>query len=323
MKIVAFFLLVTTASTTFDFDAFKQLVKNKPAEAIEQYQREIVRPGLSVETQYDLHFAAIRASAMAFDNQVFSNAVKALQADEFQTLVEQNKVKLVSNIGVGYRLRDQNEQAILHYRCAMNASSNYHHKSALKVNIAIAYMRLGQPTVGYDLLIGIDSELLPSFMQAGLNTALGNALFTLGKYQEALTHYQRASAYHTKAGNGRGVWEVELNTLGVYILRQELMPYFDKLKALAQDKRFVAQTAHYMKWLALLAQRLEAEQRGKVFSTTEDMQALALGAAKEGYARIVNAHIDQFTLPLLHVSKFSANRAPLPDELAKPWCRSL
>ncbi|TMN32410.1 hypothetical protein CWC03_23415, partial [Pseudoalteromonas sp. S2755] len=82
----------------------------------------------------------------------------------FKGLADEDRAKILTNIGVGYRRRIQNEQAIWHYRCAMHATASIQQNSALKVNIAIANTRLAQPAIRYRLLKRVDREMLPSFI---------------------------------------------------------------------------------------------------------------------------------------------------------------
>lgn len=321
MAIFVLGLLALMANAEVDLDAFESLVKNAPDEALKAYQNAIARDDLAAADLYQLHYLAIRASASTFNNAMFIKALDSLKAPAFKTLADEDSAKILTNISVGYRRRNQNEQAIWHYRCAMNASASFQHKSALKVNIAIAYTRLEQPAIGYNLLKSVDREMLPSFMQAGLLTALGNATFEMGEADEALSYYVDAATHYAKDENYRAVKQVSINGLGIYVLNSDFSNYHKALAEIATEPSLIEDNQHYLGWLRELVQQLEQNKQALTVSTT--MKAYALGAANTGYASMVNAHIDKFNLLLPKVTSQIIVRDPLPVELGKHWCPKL
>ncbi|AXR00254.1 hypothetical protein [Pseudoalteromonas piscicida] len=321
MTILVIGFLALMANAEVDLDAFESLVKNAPDEALKVYQYEIARQDLSVQDLYQLHYQAIKASASTFNNAIFIKALDTLKEPRFQALADEDKAKILTNIGVGYRRRNQNEQAIWHYRCAMNASVSSQHKSALKVNIAIAYTQLGQPAVGYNLLKSVDKGRLPNFMQAGLLTALGNVTFAKGEADEALNYFIKAATQYEKDENYRAVKQVSINSLGIYVLNSDFSSYRKALAEIATEPSLLDDNQHYLGWLRALVQQLEQGKQAVTVSTT--MKAYSLGAAKTGYASMVNAHIDKFNLSLPKVAPQIAVRDPLPVELGKIWCPKL
>ncbi|WPU31551.1 hypothetical protein SIO17_21265 [Pseudoalteromonas piscicida] len=321
MTILVIGFLALMANAEVDLDEFELLVKNSPGEALKVYQNAIAQEDLPVQDLYQLHYQAIRASASTFNNAIFIKALDTLKAPPFKIFADQDKAKILTNIGVGYRRRNQNEQAIWHYRCAMNASVSSQHKSALKVNIAIAYTRIGQPAVGYNLLKSVDQERLPNFMQAGLLTALGNATFAKGEADEALSYFINAATHYAKDDNYRAVKQVSINSLGIYVLNSDFSSYHKALANIAAEPSLIEDNQNYLGWLRELVQQLEQNKQAVTVSTT--MKAYSLGAANAGYASMVNAHIDKFNLSLPKVTSQIIVRDPLPVELGKTWCPKL
>ncbi|TMN37285.1 hypothetical protein [Pseudoalteromonas sp. S2755] len=318
IHVLGFFALM--ANTEVDLGAFESLVKNAPDDALKVYQIAIAREDLPVQDLYQLHYQAIRASASTFNNVILIEAIDSLKTPPFKALADEDRAKILTNIGVGYRRRNQNEQAIWHYRCAMNATASLQQKSALKVNIAIAYTRLEQPAIGYRLLKSVDREMLPSFMQAGLLTALGNATFALGEVDKALSYFIEAATHYAQDENYRAVKQVSINSLGIYVLHSDFSSYHKVLADIASEPSLIEDNQHYLGWLRELVQQLEQNKQGLTESTT--MKAYSLGAANKGYAAMVNAHIDKFNLSLPKVTSQLTVRDPLPVELGKAWCPS-
>ncbi len=317
MAIFVLGFLALMANAEVDLDAFESLVKNAPDDALKVYQNTITRKDLSAQDLYQLHYQAIRASASTFNNVILIKAVDSLKTPPFKALADEDRAKILTNIGVGYRRRNQNEQAIWHYRCAMNATASLQYKSALKVNIAIAYTRLEQPAIGYSLLKSVDREMLPSFMQAGLLTALGNATFALSEVDKALSYFIEAATHYAQDENYRAVKQVSINSLGIYVLNSDFSNYHKVLADIALESSLVDDNQHYLGWLRELVYQLEQNQPVTVSTT---MKAYSLGAANAGYASMVNAHIDEFNLSLPKVTSQLTIRDPLPVELGKAWC---
>ncbi|NUZ11213.1 hypothetical protein HUZ36_10510 [Pseudoalteromonas sp. McH1-7] len=323
MLAIVLFTLMTNSGVGLDWVSLNSLVKNKPGEAIQAYQIALSRDDLTLRDYYRLHSLAIRAGAITFNNSVLLTALEALKNKDFNALIEENKVKLLANIGVAYRYREQNQQAIWHYRCAMNEATSSQYKAALKVNIAIAYTRINQPSLGYSLLKNIEKRFLPDYMRAGLATALGNITFALGESEEALRYFQEAAKQYRDDENYKAMRQVSVNSLGIHLLNEDFASYHKVLAEVELDDELMSAKQHYLSWLTELERLLKQGSNKPNLNTPDIMKAYALGAAKEDYAAMVNAHIDKFSLSIPKVDAQIVVKEPLPIELGKPWCLNL
>lgn len=314
-------MLGVTSLSNSVFLTLEDLAKNDPKQAVQLYHQALTRSDLSVLQRYRLHHLALRASAQIYDNDTLITAINALKQPKYSAQVAENKAKILSNIGVAYRLREQNKQAVIYYRCALELTEKRQYKSAIKVNIAIAYTRMGQPAIGYNLLTGIEQEFLPDYMRAGLATALGNAATATGNIDKALQHFNRAIALYANSNNQRAIKLVSLNSAGLYLVNKDLNAYEQAIATIADDEEIHQTRANYLTWLREVAKQLAKNPKRNTLVLNETMTATLQQVASETFAHIVNAHIAAFNIPTSPVKEQIPERDSLPLNLTPDWCQ--
>ena len=315
------FMLGVTSLSNSVFLTLEDLAKNDPKQAVQLYQQTLKREDLSLVQLYRLHYLAIRASAQVYDNKTLISAINELKKPQYSAQVSENKAKILSNIGVAYRLREQNKAAVTYYRCALELAEKRQYKSAIKINIAIAYTRMGQPAIGYNLLTGIEQQFLPDFMRAGLSTALGNAATAIGKIDQALQHYNRAIELYANSNNQRAIKLVSLNSAGLYLINRYLNAYEQAMATLADDEEINQTRANYLTWLREVAKQLVQSPNRQTLVLSDTMATALQQVASETFANIVNAHIAAFDIPTVAVQEQIPERDPLPLNLTPQWCQ--
>lgn len=213
-----------------------ELEKNDPHQALKVYKqsREDYLRSFSLEAvQY--HRVALKAANDLTDWPTFLSILETLKQPELTPYTSKKTLHIINDIGVAYRLNNQFDDAIAHFKCAIDKTSNAHQTAALKANIAIAYRIQGQPSVGFRLLDSIEFKVLNTPIRAGINVVKGNLSLHLGKTTAAIQSYQEAIKLFKEENKIRDSIRVEFNIMTAALLEKNL-PLYQTYRTNAETK---------------------------------------------------------------------------------------
>ena len=304
---------------------FKRLTVNNPKQALVEFPALLTRHQDGSKKQIALlYYQALTAASRADNWPMFISLLRQMESPDLKEYIEEIKVRLLSTIGVSYRVNGQLEQAGKHYQCAFEFVSSDIELAQLKVNQAIVYRMLDQPAIAFQLIDSLESRQLSDKVKAGYYVVKGNIEQSLGRFDNALQHYIQAHKLYIKRDDRRSQAGVTGNILGAALAAKKFDLYLQYRHNFEDKVRsYYPQALEYIQWLDIVEQSLQLNRLTS--AQRQWLKKHVVHFIAQGYEDVVKAHLTQLNAmdiyPKAEVKQFESFELPLA--LGKPWCTSL
>ncbi|TMP43223.1 hypothetical protein CWB96_21855 [Pseudoalteromonas citrea] len=304
---------------------FKGLSVNKPKQALVEYPILVNRYQNDTTKQVAmLHFYALSAASRARDWPAFLNILDEIFSEKLKVYFDEERLQILSKIGVAYRLNGQLEQAKKHYQCAFEFADNNIELAQLKVNQAIVFRLLEQPALAFQLLESVDIDKLSERVKAGYWVVRGNIKQSIGHFEEALESFERAHRLYLNVDNRSAEAGLTGNILSVALAANKL-EVFSQYRAgfEAKASEYYPQLSDYLEWLDIIAYSYKAQSLNTANHAWLKKHVDIF--VEQGFGDSIYAHLQRVgaaqLYPVGKTMKFSAYK--LPEQLGKAWCEPL
>ncbi|KAF7764139.1 hypothetical protein PCIT_b0057 [Pseudoalteromonas citrea] len=304
---------------------FKGLSVNNPKKALIEYPILVKRyHSYNTKQVAMLHYHALSAAARAKEWPVFLNILDEIFSEKLRVYFDQERLQILSKVGVAYRVNGQLEQAKKHYQCAFSSATNNIELAQLKVNQAIVFRLLDQPALAFQLLESVDIDKLSERVKAGYWVVRGNIKQSIGYFKEALVSFERAHKLYLNLDNRSAEVGVTGNILSVALAANELKIFEQYRQGLdSKAREYYPQLLAYLEWLDIMAYSYKAGSLNAVHQQWLKEHVVTFVELGFGDSMVAQLkHIEAEDLyPENKTVKFSAYK--LPEKLGKPWCEQL
>lgn len=318
---IAFGLLMSSVISHSEVSSFKEMVFAHPKDAImayDDYSKKIANDGSEgAMTIYRLAMlAAIRTQRI----DLLPVIAKEITSPRFEELNGDIKANVLLVLGGAYILRDDLEQALWHFECARQLTSNRDTHVKLDINTSIIFTKQKQFKEAFTLLATIKDEEF-GIRGMGVKRMLeGNILFYEHRFAEAIKAYQHAYAFYRKDEDMNGAVRILQNILLAAVVEKDWLS-FDRYYDVLLDVKSDFMTSSNNNWISFLALT-------KQYQLHNFTKAQYLERAARLLENMDEDHFDEVRElgGLLNID-FNLNQqafadTPITDYLGKGWCES-
>ncbi|KZN69863.1 hypothetical protein [Pseudoalteromonas luteoviolacea] len=307
-------------------DDIKYLARNKPDEAIKEFEKIAKRLLNQDNTETILIYKDVLVAASSTKNMpLVEQMIKLLSAPRLAPYITPYLFVVTNAIGVAYRRNGQFDEAISAYKCTFKYAFNDIDKMTVKVNLAIAYRMKQQPAISFQLLQSIDEAILNGNRKAGLLVVKGNTAVVLGKAVDAVKFFSEARNYYLKVQHKRSAERVTVNLLGAALISRKLDIFDHYRTKLAElpDNYLPDSDLAYLAWLDLMHESVvKNTMAADVISYTIQHVPKLI---EYGYVEHVSQLLDSLDAGDLVPKRtvFLPPETKLKSGLASTWCQDL
>jgi tetratricopeptide (TPR) repeat protein len=308
-----------------ELNSYKGLTVSNPKQALIEYALLAnLHQNNNTKRMAMLHYHALSAAYRSRDWSVFQEILEKIFSVKSNTYSDEQRVQILSKIGVAYRKNGQFKQAKKHYQCAFEFVKSDVELAQLKVNQAIVFRLSKQPALAFQLLESIDADNLPARIKAGYFVVRGNIKQSIDNFEEALEIFKQAHQLYVNVNNKGAEVGITSSILTVALAAKKLEVYEQYREGFDSEIiEYYPKLQDYLTWLDIVAysyktQKLSALNRQ--WLEEHVVRFVELGFGDSIYAHLQNLDASEL-YPLDKIERFSEFK--LPEQLGKSWCGRL
>lgn len=323
------FSLLLTASSAINPEVLQnlsELEKASPNKALIEYnkQKHNYKHTFS-ENALQFHRIAIKAAIDQYDWDTFLGILSTLKNKEFELITRKKAHHIINDIGVAYRQNNQYKDAIEHFTCALNKTSNGNYIAALKANIATAYRVQGQPAVGFQLLNSIEHKVLDKNISAGIYNLRGNLALYLGEIDQAIKYIEKARTLFISQNKVRFASRLRFSLMTAALIKRDVSLYQVYRKNIEADLMKLAIDNHdFLRFLDEVNHAILIEDIPSLMSQhiTDLIKLLERNDDANRNVRLLLKSLNLETL-ISQEQEPQPKEPLLPSNLASNWCAGM
>lgn len=327
MSLLFSFLLA--ASTAMSADTLKkmgELEKTNPHQALIEYKKhKHTYQHTYSDDVLQYHRIAIKSAIDLYDWESFLTILATLKSKEFEPFTKAKALNIINDIGVAYRQNNQFQDAIEHFTCALNKTTNSNYTAALKSNIATAYRVQGQPSVGFRLLNSIEHKVLDKNIGAGILIVKGNLALHINKIDYAISNFIEAKKLFELQNKLRDATRITFSIMSAALMKKDLTAYQTYRKDIETElRKFAIDNYDYLRFLDEVNHAIAIEDIPSLQSqhiTDLVNQLVKHDDANENIRLLLKSlNLESLISP---EQKRQPKEPILPSKLAANWCEGM